>query len=410
MLAHTSAQELSKAIKTKAEQFLTAENLYNSGFISLEEFKLKEAAQAARSHARPENINLSVMLANWGMLLEPYKAVYGSVAGSDVVAWFESHGNKLFAENLRFGIEKSDVNDGIIATAQNDPDKFWYYNNGITAICDGVQKQKHGGANTQQGIFDVEKIGVINGAQTISSLHKAKISGVDLTRVRVNIRVISLDNTPDGFSTAVTNANNTQNDLNPVDFVAADLNQDRIRKEAAQIGLVYSYRRGDKEPDRESGFTIRGATIAAACASGDLRLAVSAKRYISGLWENTKKEPYIKLFNNDTSAGFLWKLVRIMNAVDDTLAQAASERLGRERLTAIHANRFLLYYVYEKMRGEPGGLNKDIDTLCAESVVIVEGVLSKLYAAVSSKFPEAYPGNIFKNQEKQQELIAAISS
>jgi hypothetical protein len=281
VLAHTSDQEIAENIRHKISGFLSEEN--NPEFMSFKEFRVPEAAKVARSHTRPENINFPVLLTNWGLFREPFKAVYGSVAASDVVEWFSQSGNKLFAENLRFGIEKSDVNDGIIDTAKQDPKSFWYYNNGITAICEDFSKQPIGGSDTGSGVFDVKKISVINGAQTITSLHRSHQAGADLNRIRIHLRIISLDGTPEDFAGNVTSANNTQNDLSPVDFVAADPNQDRIRREATQLGVLYSYRRGDKEPDQSSGFTIRAATIAAACASGDLRLAVSAKRYISGL-------------------------------------------------------------------------------------------------------------------------------
>ena len=214
------------------------------------------------------------MLAQWGLLPGPYRAVYGSVAATDLVSWFEQYGNKIFAENIRYGIEKSEVNDGIIATAHKDPEHFWYYNNGVTAICDTIDKQPIGGPDTSSGVFDVKKISVINGAQTITSLGRAKQSGADLSQIRVHLRIISITDTPEDFATSVTSANNTQNDLNPVDFVAIDPNQDRIRREAGQLGITYTFRRGDKEPDRAHGFTIRSATVAAACASNDLRLAV----------------------------------------------------------------------------------------------------------------------------------------
>ena len=408
VLAHTSGKELSDIIKSKAAEFLDSENKYTPEFLSFREFRIKEAALAARSHTRPENISFELMLAHWGMLPSPYKAVYGSVSGVDVVGWFEQYGNKLFAENPRYGIEKSEVNDGIIGTAEIEPENFWYFNNGITAICDDVRKKHIGGPDTQSGVFNVEKISVINGAQTISSLHKAKQAGIDLSKIRVHFRVISLSETPDGFSGSVTSANNTQNDLNPVDFVAAAPNQDRIRKEAAQLGLVYSYRRGDKEPDRENGFTIRGATIAAACASGDLKLAVSAKRYISGLWENTKKEPYKKLFNSATSAEYLWRIVQIMYAVDDTLTGLSLDLSGRERLISVHSNRFLLYYVFEKMGLRLASVQVPLDQLKTEATELTMGSLAVLAKTISEKFPDAYPGNIFKNQPRQVELLSVL--
>ena len=272
---------------------------------------LKEARETARSRTRPEDIGLSVMLRNWGLIADPFRAVYGSVSAQDLVSWLTANGDKLFAENLRFGIEKSEVNDGIKLTASEEPKNFWYFNNGVTAICDEFAKQAVGGTNTDSGVFDVRKISVINGAQTISSLAKAMSQGATLKDVYVHLRIISLTGTPENFAVDVTTANNTQNDLSPMDFVAADPAQDRIRREAAQSGLIYSYRRGDQDPPKDTGFNLREATIAAACASGDIRLAVSAKRYISGLWENTKREPYTRLFNQSTDASWLWRAVQV---------------------------------------------------------------------------------------------------
>ena len=81
VFAHTSSQEMSEIIKGVTDNFLREENTYTSEFISLREFRLQEAAQAARSHTRPENISFDIMLSNWGMPTAPYKAVYGSVQG-----------------------------------------------------------------------------------------------------------------------------------------------------------------------------------------------------------------------------------------------------------------------------------------------------------------------------------------
>lgn len=406
-LVHTSEQDLSNHIVSAVNSFLNEQNKYGD-LVRFEQFTVKEAARVARSQTRPENINLTVMLKNWGLRPEPYKAVYGEVSGADVVAWYQSHGNKLFAENLRFGIEKSEVNDGIIATAQNDPQNFWYFNNGITAICDAVDKQPIGGNDTKSGVFDIKKISVINGAQTINSLSKARANGSDLENVSVHLRIISLDNTPDGFSSSVTSANNTQNDLNPVDFVAADANQDRIRREALQIPATYAFRRGEPDPERDAGFTIRQATIAAACASGDLRLAVQAKRYISGLWENVRKEPYTRLFNEGTSANYLWRLVQVMHAVDEELVELGYNLSGRAKHVTVHGNRFVLFYVFRTViiRGDEGW--DEMQANCGLAKRIVDEVVEKLIRVIEERFADAYVGNVFKNRERQEELLGAL--
>ena len=409
VLAHTSEHEIAKNIQAKIDQFIIDENKFNE-FMSFDEFRVAEAAKTARSYTRPEKIDVPVLLAHWGLITAPYRAVYGTVAASDVVGWFEKYGNRLFAENLRFGIEKSEVNDGIMATAQAEPDNFWYYNNGITAICTRFDKQPLGGPDTGSGVFDVTRISVINGAQTITSLARAKNSGSDLTRVKIHLRVISLDETADDFSEKVTSANNTQNDLNPVDFVAADPNQDRLRKEAAALGLVYAYRRGDKDPDRAKGFNIRQATVSAACASGDLKLAVAAKRYISGLWENPKKDPYTRLFNANTTATRLSRIVQIMHAVDDALLEEGKELTGRERLTSVHANRFILFVVYEILGNSRIDSEEKIESLKSEAIDLTKALLAEINTQISSLYPDAYPGNIFKNNEKQAELFTALSA
>jgi len=409
ILAHTSEQPIAGNITTKIKEFVVAQNKYVSDFLEFKEFGLTEAAQAARFQARPENIDVDILLENWGVIREPYGAIYGSIAALDVVRWHEEHGKRLFAENLRYTIDKSSINEGIIQTAEQYPQHFWYFNNGITAICEDYNKQPIGGDSTETGVFRVRRISVINGAQTIGSLARAKANGAALEKARVQIRVISLGGTPDGFSISVTNANNTQNDLSPVDFVAADGTQERIRKEAASMGLIYTFRRGDTEPEPDAGFDIRSATIAAACACGDLRIAVASKRYISGLWENTAKEPYTKLFNDNISANYLWYIVRIMRRVDECLAETARTLTGRDKLVAVHGNRFILYYLFEILKAY--GLFSKINYRETEPIVrsVVEDVLGRIIPKVAELFPDAYPGNIFKNNERQQQILTAIT-
>lgn len=225
------------------------------------------------------------------------------------------------------------------------------------------------------------------------------------------MRLISLEGTPEGFAADVTRSNNTQNELNAVDFVSIDPTQDRIRKEAAQLGIVYAFRRGEAEPEKDRGFTVRAATIAAACASGDLKLAVASKRYISGLWENIRKEPYTKLFNERTTATYLWNAVRVMRTVDEFLDAEAENLTGRERLTAVHGNRFVLFNVFEAFNLESLRKSDFYDEAtgkrCRE---IASDCLHKIIPVVNTSYPDSYPGNIFKNQDRQFEILQAIQA
>lgn len=408
VFAHNSEQDLSDEICRYRDVFLAENNKFET-IMQFSEVNLREAGETARSQVRPENIDIEALLRNWGRRENPFKAVYGSVSASDVVDWYESNGKRLFAENLRYGIERSDVNEGISKTARFAPDNFWYFNNGITAICDDFEKTRIGGNDTASGVFEIKKVSIINGAQTVTSLFKAKAAGADLSDISIQMRVISLAGTPEGFSIEVTTANNTQNDLNPVDFVAADENQDRIRREAANFGVVYTFRRGDDEPSNSVGFGIRDATVAAACASGDLKLAVSAKRYISGLWENTRKEPYTRLFNEKTSAWWLWNAVKVSRSVDEALGRIADKLEGREHLVAVHSNRFVLYLTFRKIEFQLKSDCEQPEADIQDAVALAEDILDKVIKIVADDYPDAYPGNVFKNAERQSEIEAAFN-
>jgi hypothetical protein len=140
------------------------------------------------------------------------------------------------------------------------------------------------------------------------------------------------------------------------------------------------------------------------------RLAVSAKRYISGLWDDIKKEPYTKLFNDSTSAAYLWNIVQLMTAVDAKLSDEAESLEGRERLIAVHGNRFILFRVFSLIDlnalSDP---NIDLEPFRIECEDLAIDILNSVIPAIIENFPDAYPGNIFKNQDRQAELLAAIS-
>ena len=121
---------------------------------------------------------------------------------------------------MRFVLDKSDINVAIGDTLKTSASSFRYYNNGITAICEKYTKKALGGSDKDVGSFRVEGISVVNGAQTIGALGRAKATGIDLSDAKVLFRVVSLEGTPEGFAKAVTTANNTQNEVQLMDFAA----------------------------------------------------------------------------------------------------------------------------------------------------------------------------------------------
>lgn len=118
IIVHTSTHPIDRRINAKIEKFIIEQNKFNKDFLSFKEINFSDIVGIARSKARSAEIDLSVALRSWGMLTSPYKAIYGAIAASDVASWYQLHGSKLFVENVRFVIDKSEVNDGIIDTAK----------------------------------------------------------------------------------------------------------------------------------------------------------------------------------------------------------------------------------------------------------------------------------------------------
>ena len=70
------------------------------------------------------SINLELGLSNWGSISDPYKAFYGSIPANEVASWWQLYGDKLFENNIRKVLGRTDVNDEIEKTLQDTPNLF----------------------------------------------------------------------------------------------------------------------------------------------------------------------------------------------------------------------------------------------------------------------------------------------
>jgi hypothetical protein len=134
------------------------------------------------------------------------------VCATDVAGWMDAHGSRLFSSNLRQFLGTSSVNDDIVATLKNRPQEFWYLNNGITAVVSNIAKKPIGGTSTDSGIFECTGFSVVNGAQTVGSIHAASVTDPEqVAKAMVVVRIISTEKSPQDFGTEVTRCTNTQN-------------------------------------------------------------------------------------------------------------------------------------------------------------------------------------------------------
>ncbi|MCK0093738.1 AIPR family protein [Rhodococcus sp. F64268] len=352
-------------------------------------------------------IDLDVALSDWGVIEGPPAAYYGHVSASDISSWYQQHGKSILSKNVRVALSDSEVNDGLLKTLTTEPDKFWYFNNGITVLCERIDKSAAGGTDRRIGVFRATNASIVNGAQTASVLHKFKQQGGELSSVQVMARFISLNGAEETFSSEVTRATNTQNRIGGRDFVALDPQQKRIKDEFSVAGYTYTYRTGEESPSPESGCDLTQATVALACAHSP-QLATQAKREISRLWDDIERAPYRSLFNGKTTYVRIWRCVEILRLVEDSLSKEKSTLEGRDRLVATHGNRAILNLIFSQLNmAKIDDPDYKWSNEASKVSTLLPQVLSAVIKEVTSNHP-GYPASLFKNSSKVSALESTV--
>jgi hypothetical protein len=415
VVAFTSSHDLAQPIQKALDQFLERQNnVGEQEVFILEVFNLKRIYSHLAGSASSKNIKLTIALGEWGKMDAPFRAYYGQIKLVDVAAW-APHGRALLARNLRFFRGATEVNDGMEKTVLKDPERFWYFNNGITLLCNKVQKTLLNADARDYGVFDCEGVSIVNGAQTVGvvwEIHRKNPTHLATLDSRVNVRIISLENCPEGFATDVTRATNTQNRIQNRDFAALDPNQQRLAIEMSMDGRRYAFKSGDPDPKNGEGCNIEEATVALACANEDVTIAVQAKREVGALWYDIEKPPYTTLFNEQLNAQpTMWRAVLVLREVQKRLAEIDKAEFPRGDLLAVHGNRFILHRVFL----DPG-VRKFKDPQADEKLILeyareaTDEVLKALSELVQKRHPNAYLANLFKNTHKCKKLDLTLSN
>jgi hypothetical protein len=243
------SQEASESLKD-----LLADINNPTEIVTLQVFRQADVYAAVSQGIAGAPINVDLALYEWGQVQEPYAALYGQISASDIAQWYATHQLRLFSPNIRMFLGSTDVNEGIVGTIESEPSGFWYFNNGITALCRNFRRKPIGGDGRAVGLFECEGMRIVNGAQTVGAISQAAIRNSQAVgQARVSIRVISLENCPNEFAGRVTRFNNTQNRIDRRDFVALDPTQERIRGELQLEGISYAYKSGDVLASPASG-------------------------------------------------------------------------------------------------------------------------------------------------------------
>jgi hypothetical protein len=170
----------------------------------------------------------------------------GRIAVTEIAALIERHGERLLERNIRryLGLQGNRVNEAICATLKgNDQANFYFYNNGITLICD---KFTYNALQSGDYQVKIENLQIINGGQTCITIFKTLRAGLTLPQAAyVLVRLYQLPSENEDLVQRITYATNSQNPVDLRDLRANDDIQQRLQMDIQQLGFDYRRKRTD---------------------------------------------------------------------------------------------------------------------------------------------------------------------
>lgn len=340
LLALTGEERLSPNVRQRCADLTGEYNEINHDFMTIKTMHLSDFVRAVRSDTR---IELQARIEDLKVHKEPYPAYYGTITADQVAAWHAEYRHRLFKRNIRHPLGLTPVNSEIVDCLVNTPELFWYFHNGITVLCDTVPMMG------PLGDLQLNDASVVNGAQTVASIHEAHTRAPEaLKKAALGIRIIPLQGTPSGFDSRVTIATNTQNGVIQQDFRALDDLQRRLAYDF-QYGLdkAYVLKRGDKPQDSREGCDMAEAAMALACAHADFRISYRATADSRRLWDN---DTYFEIFKVG-DARTVWRCVQLHRAIQQHLRDSRTEREGRAEQLADQGGHLVAHLVYQSLPG-----------------------------------------------------------
>lgn len=135
--------------------------------------------------------------------------------------------NILFGQNLREALGKSKTFDGMAKTIREEPEKFWFYNNGITILAEDYDTERLKDDDKAVEKIILKNFSIINGAQTTSALGRflkeARMDASEediekLKKVFVLVRILKVNDSE--FRSRIAIYNNTQNPITTRDMAS----------------------------------------------------------------------------------------------------------------------------------------------------------------------------------------------
>lgn len=259
--------------------------------LDITNFKQEYATAQSIEESIPDQVEFYVKEDSFFEKEEPFYSIIASIKGNTLKNLWREHKDRLFSYNIRTYLGEKGINKDIVYTAENDPENFFYFNNGISAVCTELSLNKNK--------ITAKKFQIINGAQTVGSLKAIE----DQPNLEILIRISETASKSSAkLNEKIIQYNNTQNKITLSDFRANDPIQIDLQNKFSKLNcqnlrsVNYMRKRGDRY-QRKQAINLKleeVAKIRYAYLHEPCRVISSAK----DLWKTGENGKYEKAFGN----------------------------------------------------------------------------------------------------------------
>lgn len=267
----------------------------------------------------------------------PYRSVVIVVDAMQLVELYKQHKDSLFTLNIRNYLGNTSTNRLLLETLKSDPGNFYYFNNGVSCLAEGIA--------VNEDRIVATKFQIINGAQTVRSLHKVfkgKANKERLKEAMVLVRITEAGPTYGSsgrFRNDIVRYNNTQNVIKVSDFKSNDPIHEDLKKRFGQHKrngkpVCYVSKRSDPRDNRNSW--IIPLEEFSKVAYSFLRDPISFSGSTSFLFDDTEKGGYVWIFGDgQTAYTTMPEDAFKLRAAAWWLAQAFAEQIKIDRVASV---------------------------------------------------------------------------
>ncbi len=379
----------------------------NPGFVRCRAFGLTTLHDLHLSGASAAPIDAEVELKDFGYAETPYRAFYGRMNAKRLVELWNVHREQLVERNIRRFKGATRVNEGLTETLKCEGTHFFYFNNGVTFLCQSITEQHPRDANRQSGKFRVRGLSIINGAQTVGAIAQEPVTHYDDHPAEVLATFVCLENAPDDFGDRVTQSRNRQNAVDLEDFAALDDRQETWQDTLRLAGITYLVKQGEDDPQPSATcFSTRELAPFLACAAttsdwphyvvaakADKKKLFGREGFVSA--QDPLRHAYDYLFADSLTARRMWRIAQIGRIVIETVkarSNAEADPTGQPSGTLpakdilANAGWLILHAVFIRQRSlldsadlnltdvEKQLISRDVDLVAQQLVAVVQSM------------------------------------